>query len=274
MEFLACLAYLAVGRQRKMVLRNLATAFPGLSETDRRLIARRMYRNLGRNAAEFVVFGKLSESNKIDDIVEVVGKTHLDKAYAEGRGVLLLTAHLGNWELLGGWLVKMGYRLTALARKVSYRRYEDVLESLRKDSGFESIDRDNTREILRRIKKGHLIAILSDQDIPKLDGVYVSFLGTLAYTPTGIVLLALKTGAPIVPMFIIRQTGGRHRIAFRRPLELVRTGQRSWDILLNTIGYTNVIEEMVRAYPEQWMWFHNRWRKQPEWVFLRGPGTG
>ena len=269
-EFLACLAYLVVGRQRKIVLRNLVTAFPDLSETERRSIARRMYRNLGRNAAEFARFSKLSESGRIDDIVEVVGKEHLDKSYAEGRGVLLLTAHLGNWEFLGGWLVKMGYRLTALARRMSYQRHENVLEGLRKDSGFDSIDRNDTREILRRIRQGHLIAILSDQDIPKLDGVYVNFLGRLAYTPTGIVLLALKTGAPIVPMFIIRQPDGRHRITFRQPLELVRTGERNWDTLLNTIRYTNVIEEMVRAHPEQWMWFHDRWRQQPQYALLKG----
>ena len=268
MEFLAGLAYLVVGRQRKIALRNLATAFPDLSETYRRSIVRRMFRNLGINAAEIARFSKLRASGKIDAMVEVVGKEHLDRAYAKGRGALLLTAHLGNWEFIGGWLVKNGYRVTALARRISYQKYENVLENLRKDLGFGSIDRNNTREILRRIKQGHLIAILSDQDIPKLGGVYVSFLDRLAYTPTGIVLLALKTGAPMVPMFIIRLPDGRHRITFREPIELVHTGKKNWDILLNTIRYTDVIEKMVRAYPDQWMWFHNRWRRRPEYGFL------
>ncbi len=270
MDFLAMLAYYVVGRQRKLVLSNLHTAFPDISESERRLIARRMYRNLSRNLVEFARFGKLKESGKLDELVEVVGKEHLDEAYSRGKGVLILSAHLGNWELLASCIVEMGHRLTILVRRIDYARYDSFLDFLRSSSGVDTINRDNVREILRRLTQGQAIGMNSDQDVSKLNGVYVDFLGSLAYTPTGIVTLGLRNGSPIVPAFIIRRSDGKHNVFFEPEIKLVKTGNRGWDTLINTSRYTKAIEKYVKAYPEQWMWFHNRWRRRPEFGFIKG----
>jgi len=260
LEFLASLAYLIVSKQRKIVLKNLATGLPELDERQRRHIAKQMYRHLARNAVEFARFGKIRDSGKLNIFVEVTGREHLDRIAKMGKGGLAVTAHLGNWELLAAKFVNEGYKVAVLARKASYEKYENLLDRLRQISGVDAVDRDNAREILRRLQQGYFFGILSDHDIPKLDGVFVDFLGKPAYTPTGIVVLAMKTGLPILPMFIIRKKDGRHKITIEPPLEMIVTGSKVQDILVNTRRYTEVIERYVRQYPEQWMWFHNRWK--------------
>lgn len=266
--FLASLAYITVGKQRRIALRNLQTGFPDLNNSERIHIAKEMYRQLSRNAVEFARFGKIRDSGRLNHFVEVTGREHLEKIASMGKGGLALTAHLGNWELLAAKFVNEGYKVTVLARKASYERYENLIERLRRISRVDAVDRDNIREILRRLQQGHFLGILSDHDIPKLDGVFVNFLDRPAYTPTGIVTLAMKTGLPVLPMFIIRKNDGRHRITVEPPLEMIVTGDKEQDILVNTRRYTEIIERYVREYPEQWMWFHNRWRTIPDNGFL------
>ena len=269
MEFIAGLAYLLVPKQRRIVLRNLATGLPEFSIKRRRSIARRMYRNLALNVAEFASLRNLRDSGKFSNLVEVEGEEYLAKLRAEGRGALALTGHIGNWELLAAAIAARGYRLTVFARKMSDEALGGFVNHIRERCGVRTLDRTNTREILRRLGQGHLIGILPDQDIPKLNGVFVEFLGTPAYTPTGLVSISLKTGVPIVPVFIARKTDGTHRVTIHPPLELIRTGRKEWDILRNTMRYTAVIESEVRKHPEQWMWFHNRWRTRPAAGFLQ-----
>ena len=260
LEFLASLAYLLIGKQRKIVLRNLATGLPEIAENQRKRIAREMYRHLSRNAVEFAKFSNIRNSGRLDEFVEIIGREHFEKIASKGKGGLALTAHLGNWELLAAKFVSEGNKVTVLARKASYEKYESLLDRLRRIAGVDAVDRDNIREILRRLQQGHFLGILSDHDIPKLDGVFVNFLGKPAYTPTGIVTLSMKTGLPILPMFIIRKNDGHHRIIVEPPLEMIVTGNKEQDILFNTRRYTEIIEKYVRQYPEQWMWFHNRWK--------------
>ena len=272
LDFLSVLGYLVISRQRKLVLSNLRIGFPGMSDAERCSIAKRMYRNLGMNVAEFARVGKLRDSGRLDSLFDASGWENLERAHSRGKGVLILTAHLGNWELFGAKFSNAGYKLTVLARRAYYERYENLLEMLRRSAGVEVVDRNNVRGILRRLRAGHLVAILSDQDIRRIEGVYVDFLGKLAYTPTGIVTLALRTGSPILPAFIVRQSDGRHRVYIEPEVELIRTGHKGWDTLINTMRYTDIIEKYVKTHPEQWMWFHRRWRQRPEFGFLKGLG--
>lgn len=263
-KFLASLAYLLVGKQRKIVLRNLATGLPELDERQRRLIAKQMYRHLARNAVEFARFRKIRDSGRFEELVKFIGREHLEKVVSLGKGALVLTAHLGNWELLAAKFVYDGHKVSVLARKASYEKYESLLDGMRKIAGVDAVDRDNIREILRRLQKGHFIGILSDHDIPKLDGVFVNFLGKPAYTPTGIIKLSMKTGVPVLPVFIVRKRDGCHIINIEPPLDIVQTIDKKNDIIINTQRYTEIIEKYIRKYPDQWMWFHNRWKTKSD----------
>ncbi len=259
-------AFFLVPAHRKSAIENLRIAFKGeKTEAEIRAIAKGIFRNLGENLFEILSASKLTPRN-IDRHVRIRGLDIVDKALSQKRGFIVLSAHFGNWELLAGWFGLKKYPVNVLARRLRYEKFDDWINSLRRKMGVNVVMRDESvKTILKLLKEGQSIAILADQDISSIDGVFVDFFGHPAYTPTAPVILALATAVPIIPMFIVRE-GNSHTIYVEEPLELEITGNKDNDIKINTQKWSKVVEAYIRKYPSQWVWVHNRWKTNPEGV--------
>ena len=227
-----------------------------------RILARCCFRNIGKNLIEFMRFPRLNSDN-INKLVRFEGKEHIDNALKKGKGVIILTAHFGNWELFGASLSLSGYSLNVIARQIRSQTLDKLVKKHREMTGVASIDRDRSiKTALRCLKRNELLGILADIDT-RVDGVFVNFFGRLAYTPYGPVAISLKTGAALVPAFIVRQDDDSHCISVELPLNLYRSGNWETDIKVNTSRFTKIIESYIRRYPDQWIWMHRRWKTRP-----------
>ena len=256
-------AYALLGRYRRMTWEHLRLAFgPSLSDETCYYLARRVFINLGRTVAEWCVMARYS-STQIRRMVEVHGLKYLRQALAQGKGVLALSGHFGNWELLSITAASLGFQGGVLARRLRYPEYEDFLWRLRRRFGVATYERGSVKEVARALRANHVIGVVPDQDVDSLDGVFVEFFERPAYTPVGPAALSLMTGAPIVPCFCIR-SGRRFRIMIEEPLAVPQTSDRAAAMQQLTQAWSGVVESYVRRYPEQWAWMHRRWKTQPE----------
>lgn len=257
-------SYYVLARERKKTLANLSLAFAGeKGESERKRIARGVFVNLGRNLAEFALYSRLDDSG-IHGLVSMEGRDILDRVLAEGKGILIITGHIGNWELIPAFFIATGYSGGVVARRIYYDRYNELLFGLRRSRGFRVFYRDESpKKILRTLRNNEVVGILADQDVRKLPGVFVEFFGRQAYTPTAPVLIAQKSGAPLCPARIIRE-GRKHRIVIEEPLDLRSSGDKEDDLIHNTQLWSRAIERYIRERPDQWVWMHRRWRTQPE----------
>jgi KDO2-lipid IV(A) lauroyltransferase len=200
----------------------------------------------GRNAHQYVTFEH--EENLLN-------------AYRENRGVLALTGHVGNWELMS---VALAIRFGAgvvVARPIDFSPFDKLMQDIRTRCGMEIIPKQHSmRKLMAALKQNKGIGILLDQNVDWYEGEFVNFLGRMACTNKGLALIAMKTGAPVVPIFSIRQRDGLYRIVVEKEVELINTGDRVRDVQDNTALFTSIIESYVRKYPDQWFWFHNRWK--------------
>ena len=255
-------AFLLVSKYRNIALDNLRSVFgPEKSDRQIRKIAREVFVNLAKNAVELVTLPKISAKN-IDSLVSIEGRAILDAELAKGRGVIVVTGHFGNWELMPVTLRIKGYAGAVIGRRIYFDRYDRYLNGLRKSQGVEVIYRDDSpRKILKVLKSNGVLGIVADQDVDSVDGVFVDFFGHPAYTPLGPVVLAKATGAPLVPAFMIRD-GRRHRLVIEKPVELVDTGDKDADNIENTRRWSDVVEAYIRKYPSQWVWMHRRWKTE------------
>lgn len=255
-------AYRFASEQREIAKKHVSLSLELNDETSAKRLVRRCFQNLGKNLTEFIRLPRTSREKK-RKIVTFEGKVHIDNALAQGKGAIILTGHFGNWELLAASLVEQVAPVTPIARRLRSQRLDALVRGWREAAGYSTIDRDNApRDILRCLKRNELIGILADVDT-SVDGVFVDFFGHSAYTPYSPVSIALKTGAAILPTFIVRQPDDSHRVIVEPPLDLKRTGDRDQDFLINTQMFTEIIESYVRRYPEQWIWMHERWKRQP-----------
>jgi KDO2-lipid IV(A) lauroyltransferase len=179
---------------------------------------------------------------------------------AKGKGVIIVTGHFGNWEIMPITLKIKGYPGAVVGRRIYFEKYDRYLNSLRAYHGVNIIYRDESpRKILKIIRSGGIVGIVADQDVDSVEGVFVDFLGREAYTPAGPAALAKVTGAALIPAFMIRQ-GSKHRLIFDRPIELVDTGDKDKDLITNTQAWSDVVASYIRKYPDQWVWMHRRWK--------------
>ena len=256
------LAYVVFARRRRLALANLTTAFPELPPGARRQIARRSFEHMGMVATEgcFVLRQPL---DRVTAQIRLEGVEHLrDALQGHGRG-LVLTAHLGNWELLTLAPVITGYPLTVIARALDSQTLDAWAARLRRTAGVEIIDkRQALRPVLDALRRGRLVGLLLDQNASRKEGVFVPFFGRPASTSRAIAVLALRTRTPVIPAFTRRLAPGRHEIRIHPALALpLSTGEDAIREL--TAACTAVIEEAVRATPDQWLWSHDRWRTRP-----------
>ncbi len=244
-------------RDRSFESFKIAFGRDPLDNASRRII-RRSFRNLGKSLLEILMF-QYCKPGQIDSLVSWEGEEYLKD---QGEGVLLITGHIGNWELLGAALAARGYRLHTITAPLYYSPIDDWITELRVRSGIKTISRgspSSSRKILDVLRKREMLAILLDLDT-RVNGVFVNFFNRKAHTPAGAAQLALRSGAKTVTAFITRLSDDRHRIIVEKPVLLSRTGDRTRDIETNTALFTERIEKHIRAHPDQWVWMHQRWK--------------
>ena len=262
-SILGVLTYYIIRKERLKTLANLRLAFgKEKSEKEVERIARDVFVNLGKNLIELVNFPKINASN-VDALIEDKGLGKIDKALHRGKGVIIMVSHFGNWELFGAYLTTKGYSGPVIARRLRFEKYDRLLNKLRASKNIEVVYRDESpKKILKALKKGGMIAILADQDVDAVQGVFVDFFGKLAYTPVAPVTLAMATGAVMLPCFLVRERNKRAFIV-EDPVELEITGNKERDIMVNTQKWSKVLESYIRKYPSQWVWMHRRWKTRP-----------
>ena len=257
--------YALVSRQREKTLRSLRTAFGAeKSEEEIRAIARGVFRNFAQTAVEILRFPRLTR-RQIAELVDVGNAVETyQKLLAEGKGLIAITAHIGNWELLAGTFGLMGFRGAVIARKIYYEPYNRWVVSLRESIRVPTIYRDGaSREILKVLGRNEIIGILPDQDIDSLKGVFVEFFGRPAYTPAAPVRLALQFGTPILPNFLIRKPDGRYQVILGEVIRPPKGDKSERVIQEYTAQWMRSFEKVIRDYPDQWAWMHDRWKTRP-----------
>ena len=252
------LAYLAARGPRRLALSNLTLAYGETQSRGQiRRLARTVFRELGRNVVDVARLPRVTAEN-VDGLVGVDGLAHLQSAYGEGKGVIAVSAHLGNFELMGAFLALKGYAVTVVAAPLYDDRLDALLRANRVRSGLEVVPRDRaTTAILRALRKGHVVGLLVDQDT-RGAGIEVPFFGHPARTPTGPAVLADRTGAPIVPMAIHSLPDDTHLVTVRPPIR--PAGRTPEDVEKTTRAFTGELERFIRKAPAQWVWMHDRWR--------------
>ena len=195
--------------------------------------------------------------------ISLEGMEHLRAVLDQHGRAIVLTAHLGNWELLSLAPALTGYPLTVVARALDSASLGAWVDRLRNTAGVEVVDkRQALRPVLAALRRGRLVGVLLDQNTSRREGVFVPFFGRLASTSRSVALLALRTSTPVIPAFTRRVAPGRHRITIR-PAVPMPAGKDEEAVLTLTARCTEAIEEAVRATPEQWLWTHDRWRTRP-----------
>jgi KDO2-lipid IV(A) lauroyltransferase len=244
---------------RRIAERNLATAFPARPEAERRAIARAAFAHFGRLLFELLQFATLSP-DEMRARVEVDGEDRSRLAYAQGKGVLFVTGHFGFWELQAMVHAVQVEPVTILARALDNPYLNGLLEDIRQRTGNTVVYRRGTiRRVMRTLHAGHGVAVLIDQHIVTRDAIYVDFFERPAATTSAVAALALRTGAPVVPVFALPLGGGRYRMIYEHPVEPPRADSAE-AIREFTQRCTDVLEMYVRRHPELWLWMHRRWR--------------
>ncbi|MBN2483591.1 MAG: lysophospholipid acyltransferase family protein [Candidatus Omnitrophica bacterium] len=258
----ACMYYLLL-RHRRNTLISLRIALPQLPESERRRIAKDSFVYMSQGSLELIYFLK---KNCPGDAIRLEGKEFLDEALSRGKGIIGLNAHLGNFPLISLKLAQMGYKVNVVARPMRDEQAGEYIHRLRTATGVGTIfsypRRECVNNIIRALRNNEIVIIQMDQNFGT-GGVWVKFFNTLAATPVGPVVFALRTDASVLPVYIHREELGRHCIKILPPALLQVTDDKDETILLNTIKFTEIIEKWVREYPRQWSWLHRRWKSQP-----------
>lgn len=245
-------------RDRERILRHLEVAFPEMTEAERRRCGRKCFRHLGTSLGELLHLWHRPQG-EAERYVRVEGFEIIESLRRGGRPILVLTGHCGNWELISTANHSHGLGLAAMARQNDDAHLDTVIVALRRHLGSITIARggaQSSRQLLKTLRRGGALAMLIDQDIAT-DGVWVPFFGRPAFTPVAAANLALRLGATAVPTFTERLDDGRHLLRFHSPLELPEDPSEATAVM------TAAIEGQIRRRPEQWVWMHRRWRRQP-----------
>jgi KDO2-lipid IV(A) lauroyltransferase len=259
------LAYRVLGRLRRVGLTNLELAFPDMSVAQRERILRRLYRNLGWLLAEFCQMSGYTPENT-RSFARYQGLEHYIAARNRGKGVLILTGHLGAWELSSFYHSLMGHPMSMVIRRLDNPRVDALVNRIRCLHGNRVLHKDDfARGLLAAMRHGETVGILIDTNMTPPQGEFVPFFGRLACTASGMARVALKTGATVLPGFMLwEEEEEKYVLHFGEPIDLVSTGNDEQDVIENTARFTAVIESWIRRYPDQWLWVHRRWKTRPE----------
>lgn len=261
---LGALAFTLTKRLRRTGDRNLQIAYPESDAAWRSCTLRQLYRNLGLHLAEFCLMSRYSrESTR--SFIRYAGLEHYLAARDEGRGVLVVTGHLGLWELSSFYHSLMGYPMSMVIRRLDNPLVDRLVNGIRCLHGNTVLHKDDfARGLLGAMRRGDTVGILMDTNMTPPQGVFVDFFGTPACTASGLARVAMRTGAATLPGFLTwREEEKKYVLEFGERLDLVRTGNDEQDVVTNTQICTTAIERWVRRYPEQWLWVHRRWKTRP-----------
>ncbi len=254
---LGLLAYALSGRYRRVAVQNLSRAFPDWTPAQARATARRVFRNFGVSLAEFLKAPSMTRA-QLERRITVLGLEHLDAALREGKGVLLITGHFGNWELMARYICMLGYPISVIARDADDKDATALVTMVRERSGYKVFPRGNAARLtLKALRANEAVGILPDQNA---GDVYVEFFGQKAGSVAGPAVFHLRTGAPLVPLFNVRLPGDYHRIEILPPMRFEPTGDARYDQQRVMQALHDVLETYVRRYPDQWLWLHDRWK--------------
>ena len=262
------IVYWLLPRLRRTGLRNLELALPEAPVEERERILRGVYRSLGWQLAEFCRMERYTRANTADWI-RYEGLERFLEAEALGKGVLILTGHLGAWELSSFYHSLMGHPMGMVIRRLDNRFLDAFVNRIRCLHGNKVLHKDDfARGLITAMRAGESVGILMDTNMTPPAGEFVEFFGRLACTASGLARVALKTGAAVVPGFLLWEASesngkGGYVLHFGERVEIEATGNTEADIVALTQRCTSVIEEWVRRYPEQWLWIHRRWKTRP-----------
>lgn len=258
------IAFFIAANHRQATIHNLTTAFgEKKSKKEIEQMALGVFLNLAQTGVEVLQFPKW-KNYLIEDIIDSnPPKRIYEELLAQGRGVITITSHIGNWELLGGLLAMKGLKAKAIARRLRDPHFQNWVESLRKSIGVDLIYRDESpKKIFDCLRNGEGLGLLPDQDIAGLKGVFVPFFGKPAHTSIAPVKLSLATGAPILTVFLIRIPHDRYKIIWGDKIQPQIETTKAAALQKYTERWMKDVEDMIRQYPEQWGWMHDRWKTQ------------
>jgi KDO2-lipid IV(A) lauroyltransferase len=256
------LGYAPLKIRRGVVERQLTAAFPELPPEEIHRIARAAYGHLGRTSIETAILPSYSPPQIIDLFERVDGWDLVEERLARGKGLIIVTGHLGNWELGGAYLAARGLAVDAVARHMANPLFDKYLFRTRQRIGMSVVfDEEAVRRVPRSLRAGRTVAFLVDQGALGLASAWVPFFGRFAKTPRGPAVFSLRLGAPIVLGVALRQPSGRYRLAFEA-VDVTPTGDRETDVDAIVADYTAALERWVRRAPEQYLWHHRRWKHQ------------
>jgi len=263
-DALAWSFYRADARLRRVGQRNLQLALPALSAPERDRIVRGVFRHLGWQLVEFCRMTRYTPENT-RHWIRTEGLDHYLAAKARGKGVLVVTGHLGAWELSSFYHSLMGYPMGMVARPLDNRRLDRFVNGIRCLHGNRVLPKDEfARGLLRAMRAGQTVGILMDTNMTPPQGVFVDFFGKQACTASGVARVALKTGAVVLPGFMLWEPDeGKYVLHFGPELVFERTGAAETDILAATQLCVRTTENWIRRYPDQWLWIHRRWKTRP-----------
>ena len=262
---IGALAFLALPRLQQVGYRNLQIAFPNLAPAQRTALLHAEYRSLGWQLAEFCQMRKYTPENT-KAFIRYDGLDHYLAARDAGQGVLILTGHLGAWELSSFYHSLMGYPMSMVIRRLDNELVDQLVNGIRCQHGNKVVHKDDfARGLISAMRQGETVGILMDTNMTPPQGVFVDFFGTPACTASGMARVALKTGAAVLPGFLLwEESSQSYVLHFGQQLELIRSEDNEADIVANTALFTRVLEDYIRQYPGQWLWLHRRWKTRPE----------
>ena len=264
-RLLGRLWYAVDARHRKVALENLARAFGGQrTAAEREAIARSHFIHLVYTFVETCRLRGLSAA-RLEQVVRVEGVEHLQRARERGRGIMVVTAHFGSWEVLARAWPLLGEVAAFVARPLDNPLLEAWIAGIRAAGGNQVIQKQHAfRSVVGILRRGGTVAMLIDQNVAREQGVFVDFFGTPACTTAAATLAARRTGATLLPAVCPRTAPGRFTVRIGKEIPVAVTGDHRWDILATTAEATAVLEAFIREHPEQWFWVHRRWKTRPE----------
>jgi Kdo2-lipid IVA lauroyltransferase/acyltransferase len=261
-ERIGRLGYWPLGIRRGVVERQLSAALPERSPEDIERIARETYAQLGRTSVETAILPAYNAAEIVSLFEDVQGWSIIEERLARGKGLILVTGHLGNWELGGAYLAARGLPIDVVARHMANPLFDRYLTRTRQQIGMEVVhDEEAVRRVPRSLRSGRAVAFLVDQGAVGLASTWVPFFGRYAKTPRGPAVFALRLDAPIVFGAAVRRPSGRYQLTFE-PIDVAPTGDREADVDRIVADYTSTLERWVRRTPEQYFWHHRRWKHQ------------
>ena len=261
-KFLGRIYYRLAAKQRKRALQQIQERLQ-LSEQEAENIIRSLFCKLGQTFLEVMYTPSLTKET-IKTLFTIENRHYLEEALAEGNGVVFYTGHVGNWEWLGASLAMEGFPMTSIIRRQPNDQHTRLLNEYRVQSGIE-VFACRSAEIVsaaKALKQGKVLGFLADQDAG-VDGIFIEFLGKMSATPSGPAVFSKRFKAPVIPAFIIRRAQGGHRIILHPPLRYEDTGKPQEDARRLTIQMSRVLEDTIRRYPDEWIWFQKRWNTKP-----------